>query len=211
MDEMQPMAAEKDRPKRALAGKFLENALFRSRYLALFAVLGSLVASVVLFLKGCLEIIRTCIAFWPELLHFQQAPADDKRVLVSVIPAIDYYLFAIVLLTFSMGVYELFVGEIVPQSWIDQASGERRLRPSWLNVKSVDELKTHVGKVVMMILIVNLFEQSFEIDYSKPSDLLFLGGALFLVAISLFTAHGLTRSSTIFEREKTAAREPEEE
>jgi hypothetical protein len=48
-----------------------------------------------------------------------------------------------------------------------------------------------------MILIVNLFQKSFDINYTKPSDLLYLGGALFLVAVSLLTTHTLMAGSTI--------------
>jgi uncharacterized membrane protein YqhA len=188
---------EEGQHNNGLVEEVFETALFQSRFLVLFAVLGSLVAALMMFLKGCIEIIQTGSVLAPQLLHFKQSFADDKQVLVSVIPAIDYYLFAVVLLMFSMGVYELFISEIDPKVRIDKSTGKYKPRPTWLNFKTVDELKAQIGKVVMMILIVNLFQKSFDINYTKPSDLLYLGGALFLVAVSLLTTHTLMAGSTI--------------
>lgn len=210
MEERERTMVEMKEPKNGLVEEVFETILFQSRFLVLFAVLGSLVAAVMMFLKGSIEIVQTGCALAPQLLHFQQTSADDKQVLVAAIPAIDYYLFAIVLLMFSMGVYELFVSEIDPKIRIDPVTGKFKPRPSWLNFKSVDDLKAHIGKVVMMILIVNLFEQSFNINYSKPSDLLYLGGALALVAISLLTAHNLMHAEPTLNRENLLPRKPEE-
>lgn len=196
MAERQHARREEGEHKNGPIEEAFEAALFQSRFLVLFAVLGSLMAALMMFLKGCIEIIQTGSVLAPQLLHFQQTFTDDKQVLVSVIPAIDYYLFAVVLLMFSMGVYELFISEIDPKVRIDKATGKYKPRPSWLNFKTVDELKAQIGKVVMMILIVNLFQKSFDIDYTKPSDLLYLGGALFLVAVSLLTTHTLMGHTT---------------
>lgn len=210
VEERENTEIKTDKPKNGMVEEIFETILFQSRFLVLFAVLGSLLAAVMMFLKGSIEIIQTGSVLAPQLLHYQQTFTDDKQVLVSVIPAIDYYLFAIVLLMFSMGVYELFVSEIDPKIRIDLATGKYKPRPTWLNFKSVDDLKAHIGKVVMMILIVNLFEQSFNISYSKPSDLLYLGGALFLVAISLLTAHNLMSGSAVLRRNHPLNQKTEE-
>jgi uncharacterized membrane protein YqhA len=187
---------EQNYPPHGKVEEVFETVLFQSRFLVLFAVLGSLVAALMMFLKGCTEVIQTANALWPQLSHFRQTSADDKLVLVSIIPAIDYYLFATVLLMFSMGIYELFISPIDPGVRIDRTTGKLKPRPTWLDFKDVDDLKSHIGKVIMMILIVNFFEQSFNITYTKPSDLLYLGGGLSLVAISLLTAHSMMRRSS---------------
>ena len=131
------------------------------------------------------QLIQGVNALIPSLLQLQPTHADDKQALVSIIPAIDYFLFATVLLIFSMGFYELFISEI------DPASRGNKTRPNWLNIRTLDDLKSHMGKVVMMILIVNFFQQSFNISYSAPIDLLYLGVAILLVALSLFITHGI--------------------
>ena len=169
--------------KHSLIEEVFETVLFNCRFLVLLAVLGSLLAAVMVFLKGAIELVQAANAFIPSI-SLQVTHADDKQVLLSIMPAIDYFLFATVLLIFSMGLYELFISEI------DPASRRDKTRPNWLNVKSLDDLKSHMGKVIMMILIVNFFQQAFNITYGAPSDLLYLGGSILLVALSLFLTHG---------------------
>jgi uncharacterized membrane protein YqhA len=178
-----------------------ETAFFNCRFLTLLAVLGSLLAAIMMFLKGCVEIVQAARAFYPVLLSFQPSQSDDKAVLLSVIPAVDYFLFAMVLLIFSMGVYELFISEI------DPASRGARTRPNWLNIKNLDDLKSYIGKVIMMILIVNFFKQAFDIDYKTPMDLLSLAGAILLVALALFVSHNIvfrTHDEAKPEKQETA-------
>jgi uncharacterized membrane protein YqhA len=168
-----------------------ESMLFQSRFLLLFAVLGSLFGSVMLFIKGCSEIVHAATDLFPRALNLHPAGLDDKAVLLSVVPAIDYYLFATALLIFATGIYEIFISEIDPQVRIDRSTGKLKISPSWLNFRSLDDLKTQIGKVIMMILVVTLFEQSLRIHYGAPGDLLYLGGGLLLVALSLLAAHRL--------------------
>src|SRR6266849_7184220 len=78
-----------------------ETVLFNARFLALFAVLGILIASFVMFVKGCIEIVQGVRAFWATLLGMRPTAADDNSVILSFIPAIDNYLFATILLIIS--------------------------------------------------------------------------------------------------------------
>jgi uncharacterized membrane protein YqhA len=171
--------------KHSLIEEVFETVLFNCRFLVLLAVLGSMLAAIMIFLKGAVELVQAANAFIPSMSQFHLTHEDDKQVLLSIMPAIDYFLFATVLLIFSMGLYELFISEIDPVSRRDKT------RPNWLNVRSLDDLKSHMGKVIMMILIVNFFQQAFNITYSAPSDLLYLGGGILLVACSLFLTHGV--------------------
>lgn len=175
--------------KHSLIEEVFETVLFNCRFLVLLAVLGSMLAAIIIFLKGAIELVQAANAFIPSMSHFQPTSEDDKQVLLSIMPAIDYFLFATVLLIFSMGLYELFISEI------DPASRRNKTRPNWLNVRSLDDLKSHMGKVIMMILIVNFFQQAFKITYGAPSDLLYLGGSILLVACSLFLTHGVISKS----------------
>src|ERR1035438_5657687 len=102
--------------KHSLIEEVFETVLFNCRFLVLLAVLGSLLAAVMIFLKGATELVQAANAFIPSMSHFQVTQADNKQVLLSIMPAIDYFLFATVLLIFSMGLYELFISEIDPAS-----------------------------------------------------------------------------------------------
>lgn len=113
----------------------------------------------------------------------QPNSSDDKNVILSFIPAIDNYLFATILLIISMGLYELFISDINPTCRKDNTP------PAWLSIKTWDELKSHTGEVVIMILIVNFFKLSFSITYDHPIDLLVLGGGILMIAGALVITH----------------------
>lgn len=164
-------------------GGRLARALFGFRFLALFAVVGSLLASALLFLKGTLEIVHGAAHFLKTFAHLSVSGAEDKTVILTVIPAVDHYLFAMVLLIFGMGIYDLFISDIDPL--LDATT----LRPTWVKVKNLDDLRTQISEVVIMILIINFFDLSFAISLDRPLDLLMLGGGIFLVAAALFVAH----------------------
>ena len=162
--------------KHSLVGEIFESALFSCRFLVLLAVIGSLVAAAVLFLKGCYEIVQGVRGFRHMITNFSPNSADDKTVILSFIPAIDNYLFATVLLIFSMGIYELFISEI------DPSLRKPFSRPNWLNIVTLDDLKIHISEVVVMILIINFFKLSFTVPLDRPVDLLLLGGGILLVS-----------------------------
>jgi uncharacterized protein (TIGR00645 family) len=159
-----------------------ETALFGCRFFVLIAVLGILASSIVMFFKGCIEVVQGVIAFW-RYASFQPTSLDDKNVILSFIPAVDNYLFATILLIISMGLYELFISEIDPRSRKDKT------RPNWLRVHDLDDLTSRIGEVLIMILIVNFFKQSFSMNYDHPMDLLALGGGVLLISGSLVVAH----------------------
>ena len=82
-----------------------------------------------------------------------------------------------------MGIYELFINKIDP---VNKALDSR---PSWLQINSIDELKSSLGKVILMILIVSFFEHSLQIDFSGIQDLLFLGIGILLISAALYLTH----------------------
>ena len=149
----------------------------------MFAVLGSVIAAGILFLKGTVEIVQGVNNFCHHVDLTGRSVDDDKFVILAFIPAIDNYLFATVLLIFSMGIYELFVSKI------DPSMRTPHMRPNWLNIDNLDDLKTHIAEVVIMILIINLFEFSFTVPLSKPIDLLFFAGTILIIAAALYVSH----------------------
>jgi uncharacterized membrane protein YqhA len=86
-------------------------------------------------------------------------------------------MFATILLIISMGQYELFIREIDPKS------RKEKTRPNWLRVRDLDDFTSRIGEVVIMILIVNFFKQSFSVNYARPIDLLILGGGVLLISV----------------------------
>ncbi|WJX36778.1 hypothetical protein P8452_24619 [Trifolium repens] len=82
----------------------------------------------------------------------------------------DVYLAGTVMLIFGMGLYGLFISNTPPD--VSPSVDRMHLRtslfgmfalkesPKWMKISSLDELKTKVGHVIVMILLVKMFERS---------------------------------------------------
>lgn len=159
-----------------------ETLLFNSRIIVILAVIGSLVSSVLMFVHGALQIYQAAVEFVHHPMPDHNSHADE-HLSIALISSVDSFLFATVLLIFAMGIYELFISKI------DPASRTAESRPNWLEIHSLDDLKSAVGKVILMILIVRLFETAVKMTYSEPIHLLWLGLAVVFVSIALFLVH----------------------
>jgi uncharacterized membrane protein YqhA len=155
-----------------------ETFLFNSRLIVILAVLGSLTSSVLMFVRGAILIVHSTKHFF----HSWKDPHDEELA-ISLISSVDNFLFATVLLIFAMGIYELFISKIDPASRTEDS------RPNWLQIHSLDDLKGAVGKVILMILIVRLFESAVKMKYDHPLHLLYLGICVLFVAAALYLQH----------------------
>jgi uncharacterized membrane protein YqhA len=165
-----------------------ESFLFGSRLVILLAVLGALFSSVVMFMMGTMKILNSVAKFWEQITGAQDAE-NSGAVVALFVSSVDIYLFATVLLIFSNGLYELFIKGIDPAARCPES------RRHWLKVDSLDDLKSALGKVILMILIVWFFEKALIITYHTALDLLCLGVGILLVAAALYLTHG-TKSRT---------------
>lgn len=174
---------------------WFETFLFNCRFFVLFAVFGLLTASFIMFLKGSVEVIQGIASFRP-MIQFTATHDDDKSIILAFIPAIDSYLFATILLIFSMGFYELFISKIDPKSRKTES------RPNWLIVRNLDDLKNLISDVVITVLIINFFKLAFTLTLTNQFDLLILGGGIFLVAATLLLTHYILDKRTSSDQHK---------
>lgn len=104
---------------------------------------------------------------------------DEGLALCGEVEVIDGYLLAAILLIFALGLYELFI------SRIDDAVGDQA-SANVLVINSLDDLKTRLGKVILMVLVVKFFEFGISMDIVEPMDLLLFGGGIALVGVALW-------------------------
>lgn len=169
--------------------KFLEwlfeGSLWNSRFVILTAVVGSLFAGFAIFYMATVDVVYLVI----HTLHYadpdmavEARKALHDSTVTHIVEVVDGYLLATVMMIFSLGLYELFISDI------DQAHGSKA-SSKILVISSLDDLKSRLAKVIIMILIVTLFEQALNMKLTAPIDLLYLGGSIALIALALYLTH----------------------
>lgn len=172
--------------KNKLVRRF-EAGLYFSRYLTILAVVGASLSAIALFVKGTFVVAIGMKSFFAD---FTLESAHDYENLIEVfVSSVDIYLFAMVLIIFGMGVYELFISKIDP---VEQKSDQR---PTWLQIKDIDDLKSSLGKVILMVLIVSFFKHALIVEYKSALDLLLLAVGVVLIALALHLAHSAHKNN----------------
>ena len=159
-----------------------EGFLWNSRLVVLVAVLASLAVAFAVFYLATLD----AMSLVGHIVHYAGAdapPSEDmlQKTIAHVVAIIDGYLLAMVLLIFSLGIYELFV------SRIDQADESTASRI--LSIHNLDDLKNRLAKVILMILVVNFFERSLDMTFDTPIDILSFAGGIALIGLALYLSH----------------------
>ncbi|KAL9253751.1 hypothetical protein AKJ16_DCAP08033 [Drosera capensis] len=154
------------------AEETIERGIYMCRFLTLLGVWGSLFGSVLCFVKT------------------------------------DTYLLGTVMLVFGMGLYELFVSnldiaESAPKKKYPHRSNLLELftlleRPKWLEIKSVNELKTKVGHVIVMLLLIGLLDKSKKAAIHTPVDLLCFSASILLSSGCLYLLSKLNGTKFVF-------------
>jgi uncharacterized membrane protein YqhA len=68
-------------------------------------------------------------------------------------------------------------------------------RPKWLDIKTVNELKTKLGHVIVMLLLIGLLDRSKKAVIHSPADLLCFSASILLSSGSLFLLSKLNESN----------------
>ncbi|MEF3191154.1 MAG: YqhA family protein [Campylobacterales bacterium] len=158
-----------------------EAALWRSRLWVLFSVISSLLASLVLFIIGSLDILDVLSKTWGYYILNDHSYDLHTKAVGEIIGAIDLYLIAVVLLIFSFGIYELFVSQI------DEAQSHSSSKI--LQIHSLDELKDKIAKVIIMVLIVKYFQMVLDMSFGGALEMLYLAASILGLSLALYFLH----------------------
>jgi len=176
----------------AAAETAFEHFLWHFRVVIVLGVLGLVTGSCIVFFYGIVETAHLLMSFvktmWIEggrLAHDSTSGLlTYNAMIMGLITVVDDFLIGIVLLIFGLGSYDLFI------SRIDAALEQGDIRPDWLVFGSLDELKSVLGKVVLMILVINFLRLTIETTFKGPLDLMYLGAGIALVSLGLKLTHG---------------------
>ena len=162
----------------------LKKLLWKLRYIVILSVILSMVASISLFLIGSWDIIYSIVYQNPL---FNAEVTNNNDLLFKIISSIDLFLIGIVLLIFGFGVYELFINEI------DFAKG--KFAESTLKIKSLDQLKNKIIKVIIIVLIVKFFEKILKLtpQFTNPNDILIFSASILAICLGYFLINRISK------------------
>jgi len=164
---------------------FLENVferiLWSTRFFVLFAVVFSILGGTALFIVGSVDIFEVVANIFSTYVNGLHPEKFHENIVSGLIGAVDLYLMAVVLFIFGFGLYELFISEV------DIA--QKQKTSNILEVHSLDELKDKLGKVIVMVLIVNFFQRVLYTEYTSSLDLVYFAGSILALALTLYYLH----------------------
>ena len=134
-----------------------------SRFAVAIPAVTSIIASFVLMGIGVWEVVMS-------IVHLIDTSVSIKLTVVAILTAVDTFLLATVLLVIGYGLYELFV------------DNEVKL-PEWLEIRSLDDLKTKlIGVIVAVLAVVFL---GALVDRSDANSVMLLGAGVGAVVVGL--------------------------
>ncbi len=143
----------------------IQSVLWQARWVMLIPVVGLLAGSVYFAVQTGLEV-------WRAL-----GSGSLEKALPLMVSAVDLSLLASVLIIFALGLYELFIAEVA------QLEGSLN---NVLRVRNLNDLKTKLGQVILMILVVKFFEKAQAFSPKVPLDFFFFAGAVALLSVALW-------------------------
>lgn len=159
---------------------WFEKFLWNSRFMVFSAVLASLLLSLILFAITTLDVVSLLSHAW----HYFIVGEAEKKVLkvllvAHTVSSVDGFLLATILLIFALGLYELFISDIDDAKRSEQGS-------KVLIIRDLEDLKSKLAKVILMILVVTFFEVSLSMSLNTPLDLVYFALGILMVSLALY-------------------------
>jgi uncharacterized membrane protein YqhA len=162
--------------------RWFETVLWNSRFIVLIPVVACVLIAlllIVLVTGEALQLPAQVAAFFSASAAGESHAKIYSDGIAGIAKVIDGYLFATIMLIFAMGLYELFIGKI-------EVAENNDVAARILLIRSVDDLKDRLAKVVFLILIVTYFEYALRASYDTWQELLALAAGIVMVAAAIW-------------------------
>jgi uncharacterized membrane protein YqhA len=163
--------------------RLVEGGLWGSRWTILVAVVFSLLIVFGAIYMATVDTWLLLQALWPyadPTLSPEVRDSIRSKTVTRIIKAVDGYLIASILLIFAFGLYELFIRQM------DTATRHNSVHHR-MQIRSVDDLKDRIVRLILLVMIIEFFQQALRLKYDTPLELLyfalgvlFIGGSLYL-------------------------------
>lgn len=145
----------------------LNRALAATRFLMIIPVIGSFLGATALLAYGGAETIQL---IQKTLAAGEVSRQGAKSLAIEFIEIIDLFLLGTVFYIIAFGLYELFIEADIGL-------------PDWLEIRTLDDLKNKLVKVVIVVLGVLFLGH--VVSWDGTEDVLFLGGGIAVVVAAL--------------------------
>lgn len=170
---------------RARLERVFEQVLWTGRLAVLVAVASSLLVALAMFYIGTVDVVRVVA---PLLDYAHAVPVAEEHealrtmIVGHIVEIVDSYLLATILLIFAFGLYELFISRI-------DVAERHEMAPRILMIRTLDDLKDRLAKVVLLILVVKFFERALQMKFETPEHLVALSLGMLLIAGAIHLSH----------------------
>jgi uncharacterized membrane protein YqhA len=153
--------------------------------LALVAVVASVVMAVGAFVMATIDVlflVEGFGAYADQSLGLEEHTAVRAKLVANIVKALDGYLIATLLLVLGFGLYELFVRNMT-------TADRSGVAPRLLRFESIDDLKDRIFKLVLLLLVVQFFDESLDLTFHSAQELVLLGAGIFLIGAAFFVSN----------------------
>lgn len=159
-----------------------ESVLWASR----FVMVGGVVFSVLMAL-GAFYMATVDALTLPGLLgsYTERALTNEPRselrakALTIIVKSVDGYIITAILLIFSLGLYEFFIGRL-------ESARESPLAPRLLHMGGLEDLKERIAKLLVLVLVIEFFQRALALDVTHVLDLVYLALGIVLIGVTLY-------------------------
>ena len=140
--------------------------LIHLRWISVIAVIGSVVGSLLMFLIGGADVIKS-VRLYTGLMKSKIVGGESMLgvdAVVHLLAALDSFLFALILFYFAFGIYSLFLR---PDKEDAREEAIMNALPKWLQVDTLGQLKRRLLEVIIVLIAVIFLKDAL---YLRPED-----------------------------------------
>ncbi|WP_299733658.1 YqhA family protein [uncultured Endozoicomonas sp.] len=160
---------------------FFEKLLWAFRWVVILGVLANLLGGIAMIMLAVSDCYHALQEIFSYLTGNDTTSEPNHHMLTLLVEMVDRILMAGVLFIFAFGLYELFISKMD----VNRQNGEGKI----LNINSIDELKSKLMNLIIMMLVVKLFSFLTNANINHMEDAILYSGAIALIALSSLLIH----------------------
>ena len=149
--------------------KIVESIIWNLRLFLLIPIFSFLIISIFLIFLS-LKKVYFIIISWIE--------GFNLKLLWSIVSLMDLVLLSLILIIFAWGIYELFIDKI-------KIKNKDITKAKHLIINNIDELKESLWKVIIIMLIVNLFKILISFKINTWHDIIAISISILSLALAI--------------------------